>query len=78
MGDRSDSNVYIKNKIARSAEVGVKATLHKLGRDTTQAHLEQKIRELNDDHHVDGIIVQVRSLFLPLSLQFLFTVASRI
>ncbi|CAD5215286.1 unnamed protein product [Bursaphelenchus okinawaensis] len=59
VGDRSDSNVYIKNKIARSAEVGVSANLIKLDRSITQEQLEAKIRELNEDNSVDGIIVQL-------------------
>ncbi|CAD5221238.1 unnamed protein product [Bursaphelenchus xylophilus] len=59
VGDRSDSNVYIRNKMARSAEVGISARLIKLDRSTTQDQLEAKIRELNEDNTVDGIIVQL-------------------
>ncbi|KAI6177284.1 Methenyltetrahydrofolate cyclohydrolase [Aphelenchoides bicaudatus] len=59
VGDRSDSNVYIRNKIARSDEVGVDARLIKLNRKISQEELERKIRELNADDTVDGIIVQL-------------------
>jgi 5,10-methylene-tetrahydrofolate dehydrogenase/methenyl tetrahydrofolate cyclohydrolase len=48
--------------MARAAEVGVEARLVKLERSTTQEQLERKIRELNADDSVDGIIVQVRFL----------------
>jgi len=59
VGDRSDSNVYIKNKIARASEVGVEARLIKLEKSITQEQLEKKIHELNADNTVDGIIVQL-------------------
>jgi len=59
VGNRSDSNVYIKNKMARAAEVGIGAQLVKLDSSIGQEQLEQKIRELNADNNVDGIIVQL-------------------
>ncbi|KAI6201826.1 Methenyltetrahydrofolate cyclohydrolase [Aphelenchoides besseyi] len=59
VGDRSDSNVYIRNKLARADEVGMEAKLIKLGRNITQYELETQIRQLNEDDNVDGIIVQL-------------------
>lgn len=55
--------------MARAAEVGVEARLVKLDRLITQEELERKIRELNADESVDGIIVQV-TLF---NCQLLYT-----
>lgn len=59
VGDRSDSNVYIGNKLKRAAEVGLEARLVKLSSQTTQAELEAQIDGLNSDSNVDGIIVQL-------------------
>ena len=59
VGDRSDSNVYIRMKLARAADVGVAARHIKLERATSQTQLEEQIRALNADNSIDGIIVQV-------------------
>lgn len=59
MGDRSDSSVYIQNKLLRAKQVGIEAELVKFGSEVTQNELEAKIDELNNDINVDGIIVQV-------------------
>ena len=59
VGDRSDSNVYIGNKLRSAKEVGIEAKLVKLNAQTTQTELEATIDELNNDSEVDGIIVQL-------------------
>lgn len=59
VGDRSDSNVYIGNKLRSAKEVGIEAKLVKLSAQTTQSELEATIDELNNDNKIDGIIVQV-------------------
>lgn len=59
MGNRSDSNVYIRNKLKKANEIGVKAQVIKLADTITQADLEQTIDNLNADDDIDGIIVQV-------------------
>ncbi|VDO94273.1 unnamed protein product [Soboliphyme baturini] len=59
VGDRSDSNVYIRNKLKAAQEVGIRAELLKLSSDITQAALAAKIRQLNDSNYVHGIIVQL-------------------
>ena len=40
MGDRSDSNVYIRNKLKKAEEVGIHAVHLNLPQDTTQEQLE--------------------------------------
>lgn len=59
VGDRSDSNVYIKNKLKKASEIGFEAKLIKLPNTTNQHELEAVVNELNNDFYVDGIIVQL-------------------
>ncbi len=59
VGDREDSNIYIKNKIKFGEEVGVKVILHKFDDDTTEEALIKEIEKLNADKSVNGIIVQL-------------------
>ncbi|XP_039281727.1 C-1-tetrahydrofolate synthase, cytoplasmic isoform X2 [Nilaparvata lugens] len=59
VGDRSDSNVYINTKIKAAAEIGIQASLVKLPSTITQRELLTKLRKLNDDVNIHGIIVQM-------------------
>uniref|UniRef100_A0A914X3W4 C-1-tetrahydrofolate synthase, cytoplasmic n=1 Tax=Plectus sambesii TaxID=2011161 RepID=A0A914X3W4_9BILA len=59
VGDRSDSNVYIRNKLKKAEEVGIRAVHIKLPPSTTQDQLEAEIDRLNADDAIDGMIVQL-------------------
>ncbi|KAL8598262.1 C-1-tetrahydrofolate synthase, cytoplasmic [Nucella lapillus] len=59
VGDRSDSNVYINQKLKASVEIGVTAQHVRLSRTSTQAEIVQTVEKLNNDPHVHGIIVQL-------------------
>lgn len=59
VGDRDDSNVYIKNKQKFGEEIGVKVILKKYGDDISEVDLINEIRTINKDDSVDGIIVQL-------------------
>uniref|UniRef100_A0A158R4M2 C-1-tetrahydrofolate synthase, cytoplasmic n=1 Tax=Syphacia muris TaxID=451379 RepID=A0A158R4M2_9BILA len=59
IGNRSDSDVYIRNKLKKAAQVGVDAKLYKLKDDVTQHELETLVDDLNKNNSVDGIIVQL-------------------
>ena len=59
VGGREDSNVYIRMKLKAAEEIGITASCMKLDRSTTQLELLRKIRELNEDPDVHGIIVQM-------------------
>ena len=59
VGGREDSNVYIRMKIKAAEQIGISASCLKLDRSTTQTQLLNKIRELNEDTSVHGIIVQM-------------------
>lgn len=59
VGDRSDSNVYINQKLKASEEIGVCAQHVKLPKSSTQSEIIQAVQRLNDDPKVHGIIVQL-------------------
>lgn len=59
VGDRPDSNVYIRNKLQAAEKIGVKANHVKLPKETTETSLLAVIDHLNSDPSVDGIIVQL-------------------
>jgi len=59
VGNREDSNVYIRMKIKAAAEVGVNVEHKKLSRDTSEYQLIGCIKSLNDDPTVHGILLQL-------------------
>jgi len=59
VGDDPASQVYVRNKERACEKCGLKSTLHRLPEDTTQAHLLDLVRQLNEDSDVHGILVQL-------------------
>jgi len=59
VGGREDSNVYIRMKLKAAEEIGIKAEHIKLPRSITQYELLAKLKNLNEDNNVHGIIVQM-------------------
>lgn len=59
VGDREDSNVYIRMKVKNSGEIGMNAQHIKLPRSTTQNEVVDTVNKLNNDPTVHGIIVQL-------------------
>ena len=59
VGDNPASQMYVKMKRNRCAEVGIESFLHELPGDISQEELEQVIHDLNDDPKVHGILVQL-------------------
>jgi len=59
VGDREDSNVYIRAKIKAASEIGINASLVKLPADISEEELLKSIDGLNNDKNVHGIIVQM-------------------
>lgn len=59
VGDREDSNVYIRMKIQSASNIGIKAQHIKLPRSITELEVLNKIEELNNDPNIHGIIVQM-------------------
>jgi len=59
VGDDPASQVYTKHKVNDSTETGLVATLERYPADMTEADLLARIRALNDDPMVHGILVQL-------------------
>ena len=59
VGEDPASQVYVRNKSAACARVGVRSLEYRLSADTPQADLDALIDQLNADPGVDGILVQL-------------------
>ncbi|MBI1751721.1 MAG: bifunctional methylenetetrahydrofolate dehydrogenase/methenyltetrahydrofolate cyclohydrolase FolD [Acidobacteria bacterium] len=59
VGEDPASQVYVRNKSAACAKVGITSIEHRLPADTAQADLDALIDRLNADSGVDGILVQL-------------------
>ncbi|KAI8138342.1 formate--tetrahydrofolate ligase-domain-containing protein [Fennellomyces sp. T-0311] len=59
VGERDDSSVYIRMKERAAKEAGIQFTLQKLPESVSQAELLEKVRSLNDDYGIHGILVQM-------------------
>ncbi|XP_067130396.1 C-1-tetrahydrofolate synthase, cytoplasmic [Centruroides vittatus] len=59
VGNRTDSSVFIRTKSKSADEVGIRAIHIHLPRNITEQELIKKIQELNKDHEIHGIIVQL-------------------
>src|SRR5687767_9041436 len=58
-GDDPASQTYVRNKIKACADIGVRSELHQLPGSTTQSELLDRVRALNADPRVHGILVQM-------------------
>lgn len=59
VGDDPASQVYVRNKEKRAAEIGIEARDLRLPHATTTEELLARVRELNADPAVDGILIQL-------------------
>ncbi|MDR2992131.1 MAG: bifunctional methylenetetrahydrofolate dehydrogenase/methenyltetrahydrofolate cyclohydrolase FolD [Burkholderiaceae bacterium] len=59
VGDNPASQVYVRNKVADSEQTGLQATLERYPATLAQAELLTRIRALNADPLVHGILVQL-------------------
>ncbi len=59
VGEDPASQVYVRNKLRSSEEVGIKSFAYRLAKETTQDELLSLIEKLNRDSAVDGILVQL-------------------
>ena len=59
VGDNPASRIYVRNKIRACAEVGIHSPQVDLPARTTEAELLARIRSLNDDPAIHGILVQL-------------------
>lgn len=59
VGEDPASQVYVRSKHRAAEKAGMLSFDHGLPGDATQQMVEDKVRELNDDPAVDGMIVQL-------------------
>jgi methylenetetrahydrofolate dehydrogenase (NADP+)/methenyltetrahydrofolate cyclohydrolase len=59
VGEDAASAVYVRNKTRACQEVGIRSITHRMPAETTTDGLVGKIRALNADESVDGILVQL-------------------
>ena len=59
IGDFAPSLIYVKNKEKKAKEVGINSEVIKYPKNTSEQEILKKIRELNDNDTVSGILVQL-------------------
>ena len=59
IGNYTPSQIYVKNKEKNSKEVGMNSDVIKYSDDVTEKEILEKIKELNNDRNVSGILVQL-------------------
>jgi methylenetetrahydrofolate dehydrogenase (NADP+)/methenyltetrahydrofolate cyclohydrolase len=59
VGDDPASHVYVNSKEKQSGLVSMRGLVHRMPATTAQHELEEKVRALNEDDAVDGILVQL-------------------
>ena len=59
IGDLVPSQIYVRNKEKNSKEVGMNSNIIKYSKDVTEEEVLKKIKELNNDKNVSGILVQL-------------------
>tara|TARA_B100000401_G_scaffold241921_1_gene164117 strand:- start:4 stop:846 length:843 start_codon:yes stop_codon:yes gene_type:complete len=59
IGEHIPSQIYVKNKEKNSKEVGINFKLIKYSHDVSQEEVLNKIKELNNDNSISGILVQL-------------------
>ena len=64
IGDFAPSQIYVKNKEKNSKEVGINSEVLRYPKEVTETEVLKKIKLLNSDNNVSGILVQ-----LPLPTQ---------
>lgn len=59
VGNDGASETYVASKVKSCAEVGIQSTLIRLEETVSEAVLLEKIKALNNDNNIDGILVQL-------------------
>lgn len=59
VGNDGASMTYVGHKEKACERVGLKSTVYRLERNTSQQQLLSLIKEINDDDNIDGLIVQL-------------------
>ncbi len=59
VGNYASSEIYVKNKLKKSKEVGINSSIIRYPIDVSEKEVLKKIIELNEDSKVSGILVQL-------------------
>lgn len=59
VGSNPASSIYVRNKARASREIGIYSEIHEFGEDSSQEEVIQRIRELNGNPAIHGILVQL-------------------
>ncbi|MBL1307751.1 MAG: bifunctional methylenetetrahydrofolate dehydrogenase/methenyltetrahydrofolate cyclohydrolase FolD [Pseudomonas sp.] len=59
VGDDPASHVYVRNKLLRAKEAGIRSLEYRLPEDASQAQVLDLLAQLNTDASVNGILVQL-------------------
>lgn len=59
VGNNPASSIYVRNKAKASREIGIYSEIHEFGEDSSQEEVIQRIRELNSNPAIHGILVQL-------------------
>ena len=59
VGDDPASSIYVRNKKKASEYIGIESLSYELKEETTQEELLSLVEELNQNKHVNGILVQL-------------------
>jgi methylenetetrahydrofolate dehydrogenase (NADP+) / methenyltetrahydrofolate cyclohydrolase len=59
IGDFEPSKIYVKNKEKNAKEVGINSDVIRYAKDVTEQEVLNKIKELNNNKDVSGILVQL-------------------
>lgn len=59
VGERYDSSLYVRLKLAAAAKVGIRTEQYRLPATTNQRRLTSLIKRLNQNRAVDGILLQL-------------------
>ena len=58
IGDFVPSQIYVKNKERNAKEVGINSDIIRYAKDVSEQEVLKKIKELNNNEAVSGILVQ--------------------
>jgi methylenetetrahydrofolate dehydrogenase (NADP+) / methenyltetrahydrofolate cyclohydrolase len=59
IGDFAPSQIYVKNKEKNAKEVGINSDIIRYSKDVSEQEVLKKIKELNNNETVSGILVQL-------------------
>lgn len=59
VGDHPPSQIYVNRKIQACSNVGIRSVLERLPSSATEREILAMVQKLNEDPHVDGILVQL-------------------